>query len=151
MGRRRTGQDPPALAPLFPEHTGLCLGPASIKASWGLTLGTSVPPGWLTLRPVHLPAPVLLPGSFQGLIFVVDSNDRERINEAKDELNKMVRAKKQVVFRRADAQFYPSSLNLGLSWPPLPSHDKSHAIHSWRRTSSVTPCSSSLPTNRSAF
>ena len=27
---------------------------------------------------------------FQGLIFVVDSNDRERIEEAKDELNKMV-------------------------------------------------------------
>ena len=30
-------------------------------------------------------------GSVQGLIFVVDSNDRERIEEAKDELNKMVR------------------------------------------------------------
>lgn len=28
---------------------------------------------------------------FQGLIFVVDSNDRERIEEAKDELSKMVR------------------------------------------------------------
>lgn len=27
---------------------------------------------------------------FQGLIFVVDSNDRERIEEAKDELSKMV-------------------------------------------------------------
>jgi vesicle coat complex subunit len=27
---------------------------------------------------------------FQGLIFVVDSNDRERIAEAKDELSKMV-------------------------------------------------------------
>ena len=27
----------------------------------------------------------------QGLIFVVDSNDRERINEAKDELYKMVK------------------------------------------------------------
>ena len=26
----------------------------------------------------------------QGLIFVVDSNDRERISEAKDELQKMV-------------------------------------------------------------
>jgi len=26
----------------------------------------------------------------QGLIFVVDSNDRERVNEAKDELNKML-------------------------------------------------------------
>ena len=26
----------------------------------------------------------------QGLIFVVDSNDKERINEARDELNKMV-------------------------------------------------------------
>lgn len=26
----------------------------------------------------------------QGLIFVVDSNDRERINEAKDELMRMV-------------------------------------------------------------
>jgi len=26
----------------------------------------------------------------QGLIFVVDSNDRERINEARDELSKMV-------------------------------------------------------------
>ena len=28
----------------------------------------------------------------QGLIFVVDSNDRERISEAKDELQKMVTA-----------------------------------------------------------
>jgi GTPase SAR1 family protein len=27
----------------------------------------------------------------QGLIFVVDSNDRERIQEAQDELQKMVR------------------------------------------------------------
>ena len=26
----------------------------------------------------------------QGLIFVIDSNDRERVNEAKDELNKML-------------------------------------------------------------
>lgn len=29
--------------------------------------------------------------SIQGLIFVVDSNDRERIGEARDELEKMVR------------------------------------------------------------
>ena len=29
----------------------------------------------------------------QGLIFVVDSNDRERISEAKDELQKMVNKK----------------------------------------------------------
>ena len=28
--------------------------------------------------------------SLQGLIFVVDSNDRERANEARDELSKMV-------------------------------------------------------------
>jgi len=30
-------------------------------------------------------------GIIQGLIFVVDSNDRERIGEAKDELSKMVK------------------------------------------------------------
>jgi GTPase SAR1 family protein len=28
--------------------------------------------------------------SFSGLIFVVDSNDRERIGEARDELNRML-------------------------------------------------------------
>ena len=31
----------------------------------------------------------------QGLIFVVDSNDRERIAEAREELNKMVYAQAQ--------------------------------------------------------
>ena len=41
--------------------------------------------------PIH-PAPFPLPLRFdQGLIFVVDSNDRERIGEAKEELTKMVR------------------------------------------------------------
>ena len=37
-----------------------------------------------------LPPYSLLPRPPQGLIFVVDSNDRERILEAKDELDKMV-------------------------------------------------------------
>lgn len=32
-----------------------------------------------------------LPDVFQGLIFVVDSNDRERVAESADELSKMVR------------------------------------------------------------
>jgi len=30
-------------------------------------------------------------GAMQGLIFVVDSNDRERATEAREELSKMVR------------------------------------------------------------
>ena len=34
-----------------------------------------------------------LNGLFQGLIFVVDSNDRERVAESKDELVKMVSTK----------------------------------------------------------
>ena len=39
-----------------------------------------------------LPINLVIMFSFylQGLIFVVDSNDKERINEARDELNKMV-------------------------------------------------------------
>lgn len=34
--------------------------------------------------------PVSLCFAFTGLIFVVDSNDRERISEARDELNRML-------------------------------------------------------------
>ena len=50
---------------LLPEHTGIkCL----VFRHWLFH-------GWFV----------------QGLIFVVDSNDRERIGEAKDELNKMVK------------------------------------------------------------
>ncbi len=40
---------------------------------------------------------MVAPFSPQGLIFVVDSNDRERIAEAKDELEKMVRCLTHVV------------------------------------------------------
>jgi GTPase SAR1 family protein len=40
----------------------------------------------------------------QGLIFVVDSNDRERISEAKDELQKMVTAN---IFLCSDALIAP--------------------------------------------
>ena len=38
----------------------------------------------------------------QGLIFVVDSNDRERIQEAQDELQKMVSNYKMLEVRVAD-------------------------------------------------
>ena len=40
---------------------------------------------------VSNPRTVVTGWCVQGLIFVVDSNDRERISEAKDELNKMVK------------------------------------------------------------
>ena len=40
----------------------------------------------------------------QGLIFVVDSNDRERISEAKDELQKMVT---ENIFLCSDALISP--------------------------------------------
>ena len=43
----------------------------------------------------------------QGLIFVVDSNDRERISEAKDELTKMVGVYE-------NACFYKDSFGLSL-------------------------------------
>ena len=37
---------------------------------------------------------------FQGLIFVVDSNDRERAQEAQDELSKMVSYRSKMVSNR---------------------------------------------------
>ena len=36
----------------------------------------------------------------QGLIFVVDSNDRERISEAQDELQKMVKTSAKILSRQ---------------------------------------------------
>lgn len=41
-------------------------------------------------EPKDTPSPPPPPPPPQGLIFVVDSNDKERAAEAKDELNKMV-------------------------------------------------------------
>ena len=55
----------------------------------------------------------------QGLVFVVDSNDRERLKEAKDELERMV------------SQFYLSifcvilGLNSILLWILIPCHSGS--------------------------
>ncbi|KAM9376872.1 ADP-ribosylation factor 4-like [Pholidichthys leucotaenia] len=52
----------------------------------------------------------------QGLIFVVDSNDRERIEEAKDELSKMLsedELKEAVVLVFANKQDLPNALPMG--------------------------------------
>ena len=43
----------------------------------------------------------------QGLIFVVDSNDRERISEAKDELQKMV-----IIKQIFDLILYPTKMQI---------------------------------------
>ena len=75
MGRGRAGQDQTSVETLLHEHTGKCgCGGAG---DGGLACEE--------LRP-----PSLFLSSSQGLIFVVDSNDRERIGEAKDELIRMV-------------------------------------------------------------
>lgn len=59
--------------------------------------GTCSPPGMSPSPPCKLPAPAwLLP---QGLIFVVDSNDRERVQESADELQKMVSDGRDSVWR----------------------------------------------------
>uniref|UniRef100_UPI00398F4ACC ADP-ribosylation factor 2-like n=1 Tax=Pristiophorus japonicus TaxID=55135 RepID=UPI00398F4ACC len=52
----------------------------------------------------------------QGLIFVVDSNDRERINEAKEELNRMLiedELKDAVLLVFANKQDLPNALKSG--------------------------------------
>ena len=58
-----------------------------------LSLSPSLPPLSPSTHPLHpsiyLSLPLLW---FQGLIFVVDSNDRERVGEAKAELDRMVRS-----------------------------------------------------------
>lgn len=51
----------------------------------------------------------------QGLIFVVDSNDRERINEAKDELNKMLgedELRDAIVLIYANKQDLPNAMSV---------------------------------------
>ncbi|XP_078385937.1 ADP-ribosylation factor 2-like isoform X1 [Cetorhinus maximus] len=51
----------------------------------------------------------------QGLIFVVDSNDRERINEARDELNRMLseeELKDAVLLVFANKQDLPNAMNV---------------------------------------
>jgi len=50
----------------------------------------------------------------QGLIFVIDSNDRERVNEAKDELNKMLgedELRDAVLLVFANKQDLPNAMN----------------------------------------
>lgn len=63
---------------LLPEHTGTGQGPG---------------PG-----PAQEPSIIALTVSVcvQGLIFVVDSNDRERVSESADELLKMVSQRQEV-------------------------------------------------------
>ncbi|XP_072343095.1 ADP-ribosylation factor 2-like isoform X2 [Scyliorhinus torazame] len=51
----------------------------------------------------------------QGLIFVVDSNDRERVNEARDELNRMLsedELKDAVLLVYANKQDLPNAMNV---------------------------------------
>ncbi|EDO48359.1 predicted protein [Nematostella vectensis] len=51
----------------------------------------------------------------QGLIYVVDSNDRERVNESKEELNKMLQEdelKDAVVLVMANKQDLPNALSV---------------------------------------
>ncbi|XP_065909351.1 ADP-ribosylation factor 4-like [Dysidea avara] len=51
----------------------------------------------------------------QGLIFVVDSNDRERINEAKDELSKMLgedELKDSIILVFANKQDLPNAMSV---------------------------------------
>ena len=63
------------MAPLLPEHTGLC-------EIWALVRMHCIS---FPAADTHFPTP-----SLQGLIFVVDSNDRDRIGEARDELHRML-------------------------------------------------------------
>ena len=70
VGRWRPGQDPASLASLLPGRLTLRLRTCQ--------------------KMLHFPSLQ----NTQGLIFVVDSNDRERISEAQEELQKMVRLQK---------------------------------------------------------
>ena len=50
----------------------------------------------------------------QGLIYVVDSNDRERVSEARDELNRMLaedELREAVVLVFANKQDLPNAMN----------------------------------------
>lgn len=68
MGRWWPRQDPTTVEALLPEHTGL------LKVLKSVLIGPNV---FLKLL-------------LKGLIFVVDSNDRERIGEAREELMRML-------------------------------------------------------------
>ena len=71
VGRRWTGQNQTALASLLPEYAGY------LQISFGMLYMDE----FLTVGF----------GCFlEGLIFVVDSNDRERVGEAREELNRML-------------------------------------------------------------
>ena len=70
MGRRRTRQNPTTLAPLFPEYSRSGLNIQKPKR-----------------KLIHI---YLIRFFILGLIFVVDSNDRERVGEAREELMRML-------------------------------------------------------------
>lgn len=70
----------------------------------------------------HFPAnaPVSIVVLFAGLIFVVDSNDRERVNEAREELTRMLsedelRDAVLLVFANKQVKFYFSSKVYGIT------------------------------------
>ncbi|XP_067869273.1 ADP-ribosylation factor 3-like [Heterodontus francisci] len=67
----------------------------------------------------------------QGLIFVVDSNDRERINEARDELNRMLNEqelKEAVLLVYANKQDLPNAMNVAEITDKLNLHQIHHRI-----------------------
>ena len=79
VGRGWARQDPPPLETLFSKHTG-----------WAELIRGQHQPRWcqtLYLFRKYLSVCVF---AVSGLIFVVDSNDRERVNEAREELMRML-------------------------------------------------------------
>lgn len=94
MGCRRAGQNPATLAPLLPEHSRLVEGCSDLWTTFIERSFDRIRSFMFLSHCIYcISLAVLLIVSCPlnpGLIFVVDSNDRERVNEAREELTRML-------------------------------------------------------------
>ena len=151
VGRGRPGQGQDCLpdtaaCQMVPQHLQKLCPPCSLRSS---VCARQIRPLWRHYFQ-----------NTQGLIFVVDSNDRDRIGEARDELHRMLNEVRPNHGRVAQQPVLPGVGDEQLPWGRL-QLDKGAQRGVWaalcllpmgaapaRRTSCATRCCWSLPTSR---